>query len=153
MKLMLDTSVLLEVCAPGRYEDVKEWFRRLLLATAPPELLVSVLTDFELRRAFERRGAVRGLEHLEDVSRSLRLVPLSVEATRRAASLCSTSQPPISDADALVAAQALLEGAVLVTDDEGLRAVQGLDARAWHDVDPVCMVDAVVDDAAAPRGG
>lgn len=151
MKLMLDTSVLLEVCAPGRYEETKEWFRRILLATSPPELLVSVLTDFELRRAFQRRGAVRSLEHLEEVSQSLRLVPLSAAATRRAASLCSTSEPPIPDVDALVAAQAVLEGAVLVTDDEGLRAVQGLDARAWQDVEPVRAIGIVPGGASVPE--
>lgn len=136
MKLMLDTRVLLEVCAPGRHKDTKEWFRRLLLAASPPELLVSVLTDFELRRAFHRKGATTSLEHLEHVSRSLRFVPISLEATHRAVALCATAQPPISDAGALVAAQALVEGAVLVTAEEELRAVQGLDVRDWMEVDP-----------------
>ena len=38
MKLMLDTNVLVAVCAPGRHPDAKEWFRRLLLAPSAPEL-------------------------------------------------------------------------------------------------------------------
>lgn len=136
MKLMLGTSVLLEVCVPGRHKDTKEWFRRLLLAASPPELLVSVLTDFELRRAFHRKGAVTSLEHLEHVSRSLRFVPISVDVTHQAVALCAAARPPISDAGALVAAQALVEGAVLVTAEEELRAVQGLDVRDWKEIDP-----------------
>lgn len=136
MKLMLDTSVLLEVCAPGRHEDAKEWFRRLLLAPDPPELLVSVVSDFELRRALHRKGATRSLEHFEDVSRAVRFVPVSVEATRRAASLSSTAGPELSDADAIVAVQALSEGATLVTADRAVPAVAGLHARHWNDIDP-----------------
>lgn len=136
MKLMLDTGVLFEVCAPGRHEDAKEWFRRLLLAPAPPELLVSVVADFELRRALHRKRATRSLEHFEDVSKAVRFVPVSVEATRRAASLSSTARPELSDADAIVAIQALAEGAMLVTADRAWPAVEGLDARCWHDIDP-----------------
>ena len=45
VKLMLDTKVLIEVCIPGRHKDAKEWFRRLLLAPSPPELLASVISD------------------------------------------------------------------------------------------------------------
>lgn len=136
MKLMLDTSVLLEVCAPGQHEDMKAWFRRLLLVPAPPELLVSVVADFELRRALHRKGATRTLEHFEDVSKAVRFVPVSVEATRRAASLSSSTRPEVSDAAAIVAIQALAEGALLVTADRTLPAVEGLHARHWRDIDP-----------------
>ena len=136
MKLMLDTDVLFEVCAPGRHEDAKEWFRRLLLAPAPPELLVSVVADFELRRALHRKGATRSLEHFEVVSKAVRFVPVSVEATRRAASLSSTAWSGLSDAAAIVAVQALVEGAMLVTADRPLPAVEGLEARRWNDIDP-----------------
>jgi len=135
VKLMLDTSVLLGVCAPGSHKDAKEWFRRLLLAPSPPELLVSVLADFELRRALHRKGATRSLEHFEDVSKSVRFVPVSAETTRRAASLSSTARLPISDADAIVAIQALEEGAVLVTTDRALGAVEGLESRHWNEID------------------
>mgnify|MGYP000600223993 CR=1 FL=1 len=48
-------------------------------------------------------------------------------------------------------AQAVLEGAVLVTDDEGLRAVQGLDARAWQDVEPVRAIGIVPGGASVPE--
>lgn len=136
MKLMLDTRVLVEICVPGRHEDAKEWFRRLLLAAPPSELLASVVAEFELRRSLARRGAFETLEHFEHLSQSLRFVPLSVEVMRRAASLSTTMQPPPSDADAILVAQALDEDALLVTTDERLHDTQGLDVRRWAEIDP-----------------
>jgi len=135
MKLMLDTQVLVEVCTPGRFKDTKEWFRRLLLAPSPPELLVSVLADFELRRTLHRKGATKSLQHLEDLTKSLRVVPLSADAAHRAVVLASTVHPQLSDADAIVAAQAMTEGATLVTADQVLHSVPGLNARAWGEID------------------
>ena len=141
MKLMLDTGVLLEICAAGQHRDAKEWFRRILLVASPPELLVSVLADFELRRALHRKGATRSLEHFEDVSKAVRLVPVLAEATRRAAALSSSAQSQLSDAGAIIAAQALADGAVLVTVDEELCAVRGLEVRHWKRIDPDRLAD------------
>ena len=131
---MLDTNVLIEVCTPGRHKEAKEWFQRLLLASPPPELLVSVVVDYELRRGLEAKGAGRSLEHFEELSKSVRSVPLSAEATRSAASLSAVAR--LSDADAIIAAQALAEGAVLVTTDEAFRSVPGLEVRQWNEIDP-----------------
>ncbi len=148
MKLMLDTNVLVAVCTPGRHQDAKEWFRRLLLSPSPPELVVSVVSDYELRRSASLRGATRSLEHLEEMAKAIRFVPLSAEAARRAASLSSSKN--LSDADAIIAAQAIEEGAVLVTVDSVFRGVQGLEARHWNEIDP----DRLVDDAReAPTSG
>ncbi|MCX4240797.1 type II toxin-antitoxin system VapC family toxin [Paraliomyxa miuraensis] len=139
---MLDANVLLEVCIPGRHQDAKEWFRRLLLAPSPPELLVSVVAVYELRRALELRGAERSLEHFEEMSRSLRFVPLSVDVMTRAASLASATRREgpqregLSDSDAIIAAQALVEGAVVITADKVFHTVPGLDVRHWNEIDP-----------------
>jgi predicted nucleic acid-binding protein len=138
---MLDTGVLLEICAPGQHRAAKEWFRRILLVASPPELLVSVLADFELRRALHRKGATKSLEHLEEVAKALRFVPVDADATRRAARSSSTAQPRISDAGAIVAAQALAEGAVLVTADAELFEVEGLEVRRWNEIDPDRLAD------------
>jgi predicted nucleic acid-binding protein len=139
MKLMLDTNVLVAVCTPGRHQDAKEWFRRLLLAASPPELLVSVVADYELRRSASLHGATRSLEHFEEMAKAVRFVPLSAEATRRAASLSSSAK--LSDADAIIAAQAIEEGAVLVTTDSVFRGVEGLEARHWNEIDSDRLVD------------
>jgi predicted nucleic acid-binding protein len=140
MKLMLDTNVLVAVCTPGRHHDAKEWFRRLLLAPSPPELLVSVVADYELRRSASVRGATRSLEHFEEMAKAMRFVSLSAAATRRAASLSATTE--LSDADAIVAAQAIEEGAVLVTTDSVFRGVPGLEARHWNEIESEQLVDA-----------
>lgn len=140
MKLMLDTNVLARLCIVGEHADAKEWFRKLLLAPCPPELLTSVLADFELRRALQRKGASTSLAHFDEIARSLRFVPVSAEATRRASSLAAArpagSQLGLSDGDAIMAAQALIEGAVLVTSDRSLRGVPDLDVRDWTEIDP-----------------
>jgi predicted nucleic acid-binding protein len=139
VKLMLDTNVLLEICVPGRHKDAKEWFKRLLLAPSSPELLVSVVTEYELRRGLHHTGAKKSMEHFEDMSTSLRFVALSTETTRRAASLSSQSQ--LSDADVIIAAQALAEGAVLVTADQVFHSVPDLTARHWTQIDPDHLED------------
>jgi hypothetical protein len=36
----------------------------------------------------------------------------------------------------IVAAQALAEGAVLVTTDKALHALEGLEVRHWNEIDP-----------------
>jgi uncharacterized protein len=140
VKLMLDTNVLLEVCTPGRHQDAKEWFRRILLAPSPPELLASVVAVYELRGALEWKGATRSLEHFEEMSKSLRFVPLSVEVMLQAASLASktrrTRRGQLSDSDVIIAAQALVEGAIVVTADTVFHAVPGLVVRHWNEVDP-----------------
>lgn len=131
---MFDTDVLIEVCTPGRHKQTKEWFQRLLLVSPPPELLASVVADYELRRGFEAKGAGQSLEHFEELSKSLQFVPLSTDTTRSAASLSTSAQ--LSDTHVLIAAQALAEGAVLVTADEAFRAFAGLEVRRWHEIDP-----------------
>jgi predicted nucleic acid-binding protein len=147
VKLMLDTNVLLEVCTPGRHQDAKEWFRRILLAPSPPELLASVVAVYELRAALDLKGATRSLEHFEEMSKSLRFVPLSVEAMQQAASLASrtrregTRRGPLSDSDAIIAAQALVEGAIVVTADRVFHSVPGLEARHWNELDPDRLAD------------
>lgn len=140
-KLMLDTNVLARICHPTQYQEVQEWLRALLARGADaPELLVSVLADYELRRMLLDVDASASLERLEAIARSLRYVPLSAEAGRRAAelrhALGKEATRGLADSDLLMAAQAQLEGAVLVTSDRAMLQIPGLVAKDWSEVVP-----------------
>lgn len=140
-KLMLDTNVLARICHPNQFRDVQDWFRALLeRAGGAPELLVSVIADYELRQHLVAKGAVESLAQLDAVIGSLRCVPVNAEASRRAAELRGLlSQQGATNAlgaDLLMAAQALIEGAVLVTSDRGLHHIPGLTAKDWSEIDP-----------------
>lgn len=140
LKLMLDTNVLARICHPTQFREVQDWFRKLLeQGPAAPELLVSVLADYELRRKLQDLHAAESLRHLDTLARSLRYVPVTAETSRRAAELRqSLSSEPghrgLSDADLIMAAQAAMEGAVLVTSDAALRRVPDVTVKDWSEI-------------------
>ncbi len=136
---MLAADVLGRICHPTNYRDVQEWFRAMLArGAAAPEIIVSVLSDYELRRTLVDMHADESLRQLDEFSRTLRYVPVTAEAARVAVQLRRTLSGPargkLSDADLLVAAQASIEGAVLVTNDVDLRGIPGLSAKEWNEI-------------------
>ncbi|WP_437301523.1 type II toxin-antitoxin system VapC family toxin [Sorangium sp. So ce426] len=137
---MLDTNVLVRLCHPTGYRDVQEWFRSLLLRGADaPEILVSVLADYELRATLTRRGANASLAQLDNLAQSVTYIPVTKETARLAAEISARSggegRSRVSGADALIAAQAEAEGAILVTSDRGLLEVPGLKAKDWSEIE------------------
>jgi len=142
VKLMLDTNVLARICHPTKFREVQRWFHQMLeQGNAAPELLVSVLADYELRRKLLEMHATESLEHLDTLAKFLRYVPVTAETARRAAELRQELsgelvQKELSDADLLMAAQAALEGAVLVTSDMALRRIPSVSAKDWNEVGP-----------------
>lgn len=138
LKLMLDTNVLARICHPTQYRDVQGWFRSILERGArAPEILISVIADYELRRKLLDEGAAESLLQLGELARSLRYVPLTAEASRRAAEMRHVmgKTARVSDADLLMAAQAEIEGAVLVTNDHLIQRIPGIMAKDWNEVD------------------
>ena len=139
LKIMIDTSVLGRICHPTEHSDVQEWFRSLLeQGSHVSEVLVSVLADYELRRHLLKMGAVESLRRLDDLAQCLRYVPVTAEAGRRAAELrqamATQGMPGVSDAGLLMAAQAMIENAVLITNDRTTARIPGVQARDWTDV-------------------
>lgn len=139
-KLMLDTNVLARICHPTKFRDVQQWFREMLeQGSEAPELLVSVLADYELRRQLLDVDAVKSLEHLDTLSRFLRYVPVTAEACRRAIELRRSlpgepARMQLSDGDLIMVAQAALEDAVLVTSDKALRRIPTIVASDWNEL-------------------
>ncbi len=140
-KLMLDSNVLAKICHPTEFREVQNWFRQILeRKNEAPELLISVLADYELRKSLLDRGAAESLNHLDTLSKFLRYAPVTAETARKAAELRSTSieggSKGPSDADWLMAAQAMIEGATLVTGDPSLRRLLGTSAIDWREFAP-----------------
>ncbi len=120
VKLVLDTGVLGQVCHPRRHDDVREWLARVV---DEHEVLISEVSDYELRRELLRLDARRSLARLDELGRELRFLAATTATWRSAARLWallrrtgrSTAPPEGLDADVLIAAQAQAEGAAVAT--------------------------------------
>lgn len=120
MKLLLDTGVLGRICHPRRHPEAKTW---LAAAALVHEVALSEVADYELRRELVRIGSRRSLARLDELGRELVYVPVTTATWRTAARLWAIARtagrPGASadalDGDVLVAAQALAQGATVVT--------------------------------------
>ena len=113
------------------------WFRDLSEHDeATLEILVSVLTDYEIRRELLARGAMASLEQLDRITAAARYVQVTPEAARVAAELRARlrtdTRARFSDADLIMVVQAKLEHAALVTTDRWIHALPDIDARDWN---------------------
>ena len=82
-----------------------------------------------------------GVNEPDTIAKFLRYVPVTAEAGRRAAELRQSlsgepAQKDLSDADLLMAAQAAIEGAVLVTSDTALHRIPSVSAKDWNEIGP-----------------
>jgi predicted nucleic acid-binding protein len=120
MKLLLDTGVVGQICHPRKYHDVRRWFAA---AISEHDFLVSEVADYELRRELIRINSPRSLARLDELARELRYVPVTTATWRSAANLWAwlrrtgkaTASEHGLDGDVLIAAQAIAEGATVVT--------------------------------------
>lgn len=138
MRLLLDTAVLGEVCHPRKYGEVRSWLARAVLHH---DVLISEVADYELRRELLRIGSHGSLDRLDELTRELTYVPMATSTWRAAAKLWATlrrggtvtAAPNALDGDVLIAAQALAEGATVVTPN--VRHFEAIvSALAWRDV-------------------
>lgn len=136
MKLLLDTGVLGQICHPRRHVDVRTWFR---CAVREHTFIVSELADYELRRELLRVGAATSLRRLDELTRELPYAPITTSIWRHAAALWAvarntgnvTAPPEALDGDVLVAAQALEEGATIVTTNSKHFQALSVTAMEW----------------------
>jgi predicted nucleic acid-binding protein len=139
VKLLLDTGVLGQICHPRKHVDVRTWFRR---AVREHTFIVSELADYELRRELLRVGAAISLRRLDELTRELSYAPITTATWRHAAALWAvarnsgnvTAPPEALDGDVLVAAQALEEGAEIVTTNTKHFQALSVTAMEWQAV-------------------
>ena len=136
MILLVDTGVLGQIVHPRKFVDVRA---RLPGIASAHDILVSEVCDYELRRELLRIDSRRSLRRLDELGRELRYVTISTSTWRVAARLWAATRragAPTGDgldADLLVAAQAIEERAVVVTDNP--KHFEGLvGTTRWSDV-------------------
>ena len=120
MNLLLDTGVLGQIVHPRKYGEEKAWLGQVV---SSHDVLISEISDYELRRELLRIGATGSLRRLDELERELRYVPVTTATWRHAAGLWSMlrrSGRPGTDAagldgDVLLAAQAHHESATVIT--------------------------------------
>ena len=112
------------------------------------DLLISEVADYELRRELLRVESNHSLARLDELTRELSYVPMATATWRAAAKLWATlrragrvtAPPSALDADVLIAAQTLAEGATVVTPN--LRHFDHMvSAFTWADV-PLSQLNA-----------
>lgn len=147
--IVLDTGPLGIITNPRQTPDMvacTAWLRSMLAAGA--RVVLPEIADYELRRELLRAGKQNGLRRLDTAGRTLGYVPLTTAAMRRAAELWAelrrqglpTADARAIDADAILAAQALLTAApgdtlVVATTNVG-HLSRIVPAQRWQDIVP-----------------
>lgn len=150
MRLLLDTNVLMRLCHPGRYPDVKSWIRTwadYAARAVDVEIIVSAVSDYELRRGYlykadRKADEDKALERLDQLCELLGVQQISQSNLRVAAQLWadarrgeySTASERDVDWDVLIAAQAREIPAVVVTSNAKHVKRYGVDAKDWHEI-------------------
>lgn len=145
--IVLDAGPLGEASKPRGKPDAdrcRDWIRAMDATGA--RVVVPEVADYEVRRELIRAGAVAGLGRLDRLVSALDYDPITTPAMRRAAELWAavrnagvpTAHPLALDADAVLAAQALLLGGpgdavtVATTNARHITRFPGVDARPWE---------------------
>ncbi len=86
-----------------------------------PQLAISIITRYEILRGLKAKGAIAQLEKFEVLCASLQVLPLTDGAIVLAADIYADLYGRgqlIGDADILIAATAIENGCILVTNNE-----------------------------------
>jgi predicted nucleic acid-binding protein len=137
--LVLDTGPLGKIAHPRRRPEVAAWYRKALADGA--KIYLPEIADYEVRRNFLLEDLTRALERLDALQLTLEYLPLTTAIMRQAAQLWSdarkqgrpTADPKEIDGDAILAAQALSVGGVVVTDNPG-HLSRYIETKTWQEI-------------------
>jgi len=127
---LLDTNIA-SYAIKGNFPHVRE----RLLKVPMSDIGISVITEAELRFGVARlpHAAKLGIA-VEEFLLRVEVLTWDSEAAQRYAPLCATLEEqgePMGNLDLMIAAQALAEGVILVTNDRVFRRVRGLKIEDW----------------------
>jgi tRNA(fMet)-specific endonuclease VapC len=109
--------------------------RQRVASIAPADVMISVITEAELRFGVLRRPEATRLEVLvEAFLRFVEIKSWDSAAARRYAEIRATLErngQPMGNLDMMIAAQALALGAVLATSDRVFGRIKGLKVENW----------------------
>lgn len=142
-RLVLDAGPLSRLCSPHQNRPENRAFREHLVDGAV--FCLPEIADYEVRRGLLRIGATSQLRRLDGYNQSLLFLPLSRDAMLIAAKLWAeaqkkgipTSDPRELDCDVILAAQALVVGATVITENSAhiSRFTTVADWRTWRMAD------------------
>ena len=153
MSIVLDATVLSQLCVPRRNPALVSWFESLLrLDEGAVSVVVPEIADYEVRRGLlelalrEGRTETKAIQRLDAIQGLCRYLPLDTSTMQRAALLWAQARrrgrptaPPLGlDADAILAAQAQAVGGTIITDN--IRHLEQFGpAKRWQDIDPEAL--------------
>jgi tRNA(fMet)-specific endonuclease VapC len=130
VRYFLDTNIASYVIK-GNFPPVRE----RLLEIPMSEVGISVITEAELRFGVARLPQAAKLGRaVEEFLIRVEVLPWDSEAAQRYAQLRAALEEhgePMGNLDLMIAAQALAEGVILVTNDRVFRRVRGLKVEDW----------------------
>jgi tRNA(fMet)-specific endonuclease VapC len=130
LRYLLDTNIA-SYAIQGKFPAV----RRHLLKVAMSEVGISVVTEAELRFGVARLPEALKLGiAVEEFLLRVEVLPWDSRAARRYAQLRAALEEhgePVGHLDLMIAAQALANDVILVTNDRVFRRVKGLKVADW----------------------
>lgn len=130
VRYLLDTNIA-SYAIKGNFPAV----RRHLLKVAMSDVGISVVTEAELRFGAARLpGAVKLASAVEELILRVEVLPWDSRAARRYAQLRAALEEhgqPMGNLDLMIAAHALANQVILVTNDRVFRRVEGLELADW----------------------
>lgn len=130
MNILLDTSILGQLCHPNRQNNqpIVRWLQSLLTTPSDIQVFLPEIADYELRRKIlhlirKGQASSKSIERLDDLGKLLDYLPIDSEIMHRAAELWAesraTGNPTAAeqalDGDVILAAQAVAVNATIVT--------------------------------------
>lgn len=137
--VILDSGPLGRIAHPRPNPEIAQWLSGLL--TSGVVVLLSEITDYEVRRNLLLEGLTRSVARLDELKETLPYMPLTTQVMLRAAALWAdarkrgqpTADPRELDGDVILAAQAEQAGAVVATENIG-HLSRFVEARNWRDI-------------------
>lgn len=152
MKILLDTNIVTRLCHPNQdaNRQVTQWLEALIRKSDHGlTLCLPEIADYEARRGLlhvalrSGQSTTKSLVRLDLLAQILEYLPLDTQTLRRAAGLWAetrhagrpTAPATALDGDVILAAQALENGGVVVTENTR-HLTRFVTARTWREVLP-----------------
>lgn len=136
MRLLIDTTYLSRLCHPRSDKALSEWLRSQLVQNRKLVPVIPAIVDYELRRGYllkatskdegTRKSFQQSIDHLDKLRDRWAHSALGLDILDRAANLWAEARSSGHqnadderlDIDVIIAAQALKEGATVLTKNE-----------------------------------
>ena len=150
MNLVLDTGILGQLCHSTQRKNrpVADWLASVLDDENETRVFLPEICDYELRRKLlhliaKKQVDARSIDRLNDLIDELEYLPIDTETMRHAAELWAkarikglpTADEKSLDGDVILAAQAALSNATIVTNNVKHLSRYGA-ACQWSDLEP-----------------